>query len=307
MVINNVGKIVVVGATGDLGTRIVKALIDRKAKVTAIVRPGCDATKLQALRNLGVETVEIEINNASKLHDTCLGASCVVSALAGLREVIIDTQKLVLDAAINSGVPRFIPSDYSIDFTKTPAGRNRNLDMRREFHQYLATAPILSTSVFNGAFTSLLTGQAPIILFKIKRILCWGDPDQKMDFTTIDDTAAYTAAVALDPSSPRQLHIAGDSLSPREMAETLSEVTGTKFNIMRVGGLNLLSMIINITRAIAPSTQQLYPAWQGMQYLRDMASGLARVDVLNNDRYPEIKWQSVKAVLTEYFDKSSKE
>jgi hypothetical protein len=42
--------------------------------------------------------------------------------LAGLREVVIDAQKKLLDAAIAAGVPRFIPSDYSLDFTKFSYG-----------------------------------------------------------------------------------------------------------------------------------------------------------------------------------------
>jgi len=41
----------------------------------------------------------------------------VVSALAGLRDVIVETQAALLDAAIKARVPRFIPSDFSIDFT----------------------------------------------------------------------------------------------------------------------------------------------------------------------------------------------
>ena len=45
------------------------------------------------------------------------------------------------------------------------------------------------TSVLNGAFTDMLTGVAPYILFPIKKVLCWGDKNQKMDWTTIDDTA----------------------------------------------------------------------------------------------------------------------
>jgi hypothetical protein len=41
----------------------------------------------------------------------------------------------------------------------------------------------------------------PLILFKWKRILYWGDADQRMDFTTVGDTAAFTASAALDPSN----------------------------------------------------------------------------------------------------------
>ena len=40
-------------------------------------------------------------------------------------------------AAVDAGVPRFIPSDFAIDFTKIPEGGNRNLDLRREFHRRL--------------------------------------------------------------------------------------------------------------------------------------------------------------------------
>ena len=67
----------------------------------------------------------------------CSRASCVVSALQGLRDVIVETQTVLLDAAIKAEVPRFIPSDYSIDFTKFPPGENRNLDLRRDFHNCL--------------------------------------------------------------------------------------------------------------------------------------------------------------------------
>jgi nucleoside-diphosphate-sugar epimerase len=46
-----------------------------------------------------------------------------------------------------------------------------------------------------------------LILFKLKRVLYWGNADQRMDFTTIDDTAAFTASAALDPSTPRFLRL----------------------------------------------------------------------------------------------------
>jgi hypothetical protein len=68
-------------------------------------------------------------------------------------------------------MPRFIPSDYCIDFTKLPPGTNRNLDLRREFHERLDRAPIAATSILNGRFADMLTGQAPIVLFKFKRVL----------------------------------------------------------------------------------------------------------------------------------------
>jgi hypothetical protein len=76
----------------------------------------------------------------------------VVSALQGLRDVIVETQTVLLDAAIRADVPRFIPSDYSIDFTRFPPRENRNLDLRRDFHKRLDETPVSATTIFNGAF-----------------------------------------------------------------------------------------------------------------------------------------------------------
>ena len=132
----------------------------------------------------------------------------------------------------------------------------------------------------------MLTGQMPLILFKRKRVLYWGDADQRMDFTTMDDTAAFTASAALDPSTPRFLRIAGDQLSARELAAVVSEVTGKEFRLFRAGGLGMLGTLIKVARAVAPGENELYPAWQGMQYMRNMFDGRAKLEPLDNDRYP---------------------
>ena len=233
----------------------------------------------------------------------CRGAGCVVSALAGLRPVIVDTQSRLLEAAVAAGVKRFIPSDYSIDFTKYAGGNNRNLDLRREFHLVLDKAPIAATSIFNGAFADMLTGQAPFVLFERKRTLAWGDPDVKMDLTSVQDTAAYTASAALDASTPRALRIAGDQISSRELAALMTELTGTPFKVFRPAGLGVLRLMIKLTRAMMPTTDDLYPPWQGMQYMHDMMSGLARHATLDNARYPMPKWTTARDVLAAHLRK----
>jgi uncharacterized protein YbjT (DUF2867 family) len=254
--------VLVAGATGNLGERIIKALLDNRAEVRAVVRTSTDVEKINNIEKLGVKVFKAGMLNKEEVSRCCVGASCVVSALSGLRDVIIDTQKVLLDAAILAGVPRFIPSDYSLDFTRFSNGENRNLDLRREFHEYLDKSSISATSIFNGAFMDLLTGQMPLILFNQKLVLYWGNADHRMCFTTVADTARFTASVALDVSTPRYLRIAGDQLSPREMKAVVSEVTGKKFRLLRAGGPGILSMIIKIARKVAPGEEELYPAWQ---------------------------------------------
>jgi nucleoside-diphosphate-sugar epimerase len=294
--------ILIAGATGNLGMRIVEALQGKNVEIRAVVRQSSDAEKVKKLENLGVKVFRIDTMNVNEVKNACLGVSCVVSALAGLSDVILDTQKVLLDAAIAAGVPRFIPSDYSLDFTKFSHGENRNLDLRREFHTYLDGKPIAATTIFNGAFMDMLTNEMPMILFKQKKILFWGNQNHKMNFTTIADTAVFTANAALEDETPRYLRIAGEQISPKEMQNLLSEVTGEKYGTFNPGGKGLLGTIIKIARFFSPAKNELYPAWQGMQYMHNMIDERSNQPVLDNNRY-KMPWTKVKNVLENFLKK----
>ncbi len=298
--------IVIAGATGNLGGKITNALLAKGAEVRAIVRLETDPQKIKDLEEKGVKVFKVDTRITSEISKLCIGADCLVSALAGLRETIIDTQRVFLDAAIEAQVPRFIPSDYSNDFTNLKEGQNRNLDFRRAFHNYLETSPIKATTIFNGPFMDLLTTDMPLILFKQKRILCWGNPNQIIEFTTTDNVAEFTAEASMDNNTPRFLRIAGDRLSCNDFVKLLTELTNQKYKIFRPGGIGLLNIIIKLTRLFSPSKNELYPAWQGMQYMRDMMEGRIVFQKYENERYPNIKWTSVKEFLTKKKDGTKK-
>jgi nucleoside-diphosphate-sugar epimerase len=289
--------IVLSGAAGDLGTRIAKALITRGAKVRALVRTDVSEQDKERLTALGLTPAPANVNDVDSVAAVCEGASCVISALNGLRDVIIERQSVLLDGAVKAGVPRFISSDYSADFTKTLPGDNRNFDLRREFMAKADRAPIKVTSILNGAFMDMLGAEMPIIQPGIHRVLHWGSPDQLLDFTTKDDVAAYTAAAALDDTTPRILRIAGDSVSAHDLASTLRNVTGEKYRTLWVGSLGVLGVMIKLAQTAAPQANETFPAWQGMQYMRDMFSGRAKLEPLDNNRYPNLRWTSVRERL----------
>ena len=294
--------IVVAGATGNLGGKIVKALLDKGAEVIAIVRLETSKQKVNTLEQKGVKVFQVNTNNKLEIAKHCSGAHCMVSALAGLRETIIDTQRVFLDAAIEANVPRFIPSDYSSDFTNLKEEQNRNLDLRRAFHSYLEKLPIQATTIFNGPFMDLLTTDMPLIMFKQKRILCWGNPNQIIEFTTTYNVAEFTAEVAIDDNTPRFLRVAGDRLSCNDFVKLLTELTSKNYKLFRPGGISLLNIIIKLTRFFSPSENELYPAWQGMQYMRDMMEGRIIFQKYDNSRYSNIKWTSIKAFLNKFIE-----
>ena len=222
-------KVIIAGGTGNLGLRIISALISRGAEVRALVRATSDEEKVKKIKQAGAEVVEVDMQDIKVVSQACKGAVCVVSALQGLRDVIVDTQAILLDAAVAAGVKRFIPSDFAVDFTRI-ASDNRNFDLRREFHLILHQKPVSATSVYNGAFADILTYNTPMLDLKNKTVGFWGDdPDWKLDFTTMDNTAVFTAAAALDPNAPAKLHIASFQVSPNELAALATEITRTEF------------------------------------------------------------------------------
>ena len=291
--------IVVAGATGKLGQRIAWHLLQRGASVRALVRRGTASPELALLQQTGAEIAAVDYHDPAELRAACAGAVCTVSALSGLADVIVTLQKKLLDATVAAGIPRFLPSDYCIDYTKLPAGSNRNLDLRREFAILLDAAPVQATSILNGMFTDLLTGQAPVILFGLKRIVYWGNEHQPLDFTTMEDTAAFTAAAAMDPATPRYLRIAGDVCTANDLKNKAAQATGRQFRLMRVGGLKALGRMIKITRTLLPKKKEVFPPWQGMQYLHNMFSGLAKLHPLDNSRYSGMHWHTVEDVIGE--------
>jgi putative NADH-flavin reductase len=121
--------VAVAGAAGHLGSLIALDLRKRNMAVKALVCPGTAASRTQILRDAGVVIEEVEFTNIPALTETLIGASTVVSALQGLRDVMLGVQGALLDAAVAAEVQRFIPSDFSLDFTKTAPGSNRNLDL----------------------------------------------------------------------------------------------------------------------------------------------------------------------------------
>lgn len=297
--------VAIAGATGTMGKLIVSELSKRSVPVKALVRPGTDSTRTEALRQMGGVTIaEANLADKATLTRELQGASCIVSTLQGLANVILTAQGNLLDAAVAAKVPRFIPSDFSLDFTKTKLGSNRNLDLRREFHKHLDQSTIAWTSILNGGFMDLLTSEMSLINKKKRTITYVGSADQKLDFTSMADVAAYTAAVAADTKpTPKFLRIAGDVVSANDLAKVVTEVEGTAYKASSMGGLWLLEFLISVMKRLGGSDQTM-PAWQGMQYMANMFSGQGKLEPLDNNRYPEIEWTTVGSFLRRSYSKT---
>ncbi|GAB3747003.1 NmrA family NAD(P)-binding protein [Spirosoma pomorum] len=292
--------IVVFGGTGNLGNRIVRELRQRGANVRAVVRTATDTEKIKALEQMGATVEEVNLDSVEALARASRDASCVVSALAGLGDVIVDLQKKILDGALQAGVSRFIPSDFCTDYTDLVPGENRNFDLRRAFRDYLDRTPIQASSIFNGAFADILQYNTPILNLKEKSIGYWGDKaDWKLDFTTMDDTAAFTAEVALDEEAPRDLQIASFQVSPTMLWQDVKAATGQEFRLHQLSSLDDFAQFIKNQRAAYPAGEnELYARWQQGQYMYSMFT--TQHSHLANERYKDLTWTTSLEFITSF-------
>lgn len=295
--------VAVAGATGGLGQLVAMELVKRGMPVKAIVRPNTDPLCTEKLRNSGVTIAPVGLDAIPALTGELSGAICVVSTLQGLGDVIHTAQGKLLEASMAAKVPRFIPSDFSLDFTKTKIGSNRNLDLRREFHNELKKSGIAWTSILNGGFMDLLVGNSPMVNHKTHKVAYIGSTTQPLDFTTMVDTAAYTAEVAIDPNpTPNFLRIASHTVNVKDIAQAQSNVEGVTYNQSWMGTVGSTELMIRVMRLFG-GENDVFPAWQGMQYMVNMFSGAGKLDPLDNNRYPDLTWTKVEDFFREHKNK----
>lgn len=295
--------IILAGASGNLGKLIARELAKKPITVKALLRPSSSFSSqdnlITSLKDQGIEPVFVDFSNHDSLTNACRNAQCVVSALSGMRSVIVDTQLNLLNAAVAANVKRFIPSDFSMEYLTLSPSSNRNLNWRREFNELLnQQSAIQKTSILCGPFMDVLTDLAPILFPKLGVVVYWGnDPHVALDFTTMQNVAEFTALVASDETDrvPRTLRISGSQTTPSEIAKLAGSKTGS-LRVVNAGSLQTLEKITSVMRRVGSQTA-LYPAWIGMQYFHGMFSGLGKLHDLDNDRYPEIKWTTVKEIL----------
>ena len=266
--------VLVAGSTGMLGSKIVSALLDKSnLDVRAMVRSLDDSNtenrqKIDAMKAKGATIVSGDVMQPETLLPACAGVDVVVSAI-GNNEVTVPGQKNLIDAAKHSGVKRFIPSDYSVDYRKLDYGDNDNLDKRKEVFEYLQHSCLEYTLVLNGAFMDTIT-YMPLFDLEHQVFQYWGDGQMPLDFTTTDDTAKYVAEAVSDPGlANTALEVAGDTLTPKQLKANYEEATGTKLTEKSLGSIAEMQAWIATKKASASSLEE----YVYHQYIYAMVSG----------------------------------
>ena len=233
--------ILVVGASGDLGGRIVRRLRDDGHEVRCLVRPDTDAA---SLRLLGVEVVGGDLTDPTSLSAACEGAETVVASataiarvLAGVKHPSIHQADEVgmaslVAAAEAAAVRRFVYVSYAgaDSALGTPLERAKTATEKR-----LARSPMRRVVVRPDAFQEIHL--APIGRFDIRagKVAVFGKGNTKRRWVATQDVAALVAAVVVEDDPPDIVTFGGPEAISRNEAIAIAEhATGKKVKVQRM-------------------------------------------------------------------------
>ena len=228
--------ILVAGATGMLGSEIVRQLRAQNKEVRALVRKTSDPAKVARLKELGATTVEGDLTDAASLAPACTGIETVITTVTTtLSQTPGDTipsvdhagQLNLVDAAVNAGISHYVYTSYSInpDSPLTTAKRTverRVMDsgmsytiLRPTYFMEIWLSPIVGFDYLNGKAT------------------LYGDGKNPISWISLVDVAHF-AAMAVDSPVARNtiLELGGpDKLTPNEVVRIFEERGGQPITV----------------------------------------------------------------------------
>ncbi|KAJ4286485.1 hypothetical protein N0V90_013185 [Kalmusia sp. IMI 367209] len=188
-----VQKVALLGK-GFLGTAILEQLTKAGFTVTVITR------SRSSLKNLpsGVQVAEVDYASLPSLVSAFEGQDAVVAALSA---GAVSNQKLMIDAAIQAGVRRFVPSDYGA-MTTDPAAQALPVhalmvDIQNYLKGKAEKGEIEWTLFSTGPFLDLIMGNMPFVFDVANKEITWYDDGEVKFSTTSNATIGKAIAAAL--------------------------------------------------------------------------------------------------------------
>jgi uncharacterized protein YbjT (DUF2867 family) len=228
------GKILLIGVTGETGLRAVQGFLEQSASNLRVMTRRLDLTRpaLSKLKQAGIELVEADLDQPDSLHTAFEGVRAVYchalasdEAQADPREV--DRAKRVAKVAAQVQVQHFV---YN-----SSGGADRNTGIQRIEQKYQVEqifkeaglpTTMLRACLFMEEFWKSFT--RPQILKG--RFLFSIQPDKSLHLLSVKDMGKVVVQVMQSPEEyiGTEIELAGDVLTPKEMAAEFSQVQGQK-------------------------------------------------------------------------------
>jgi len=228
--------ILVVGATGQLGSRITSGLLARSRDVRVLSRP---ASAYQTAQQLGAEVVLGDLKDRPSLDAACAGVDTVITTANSIRRGGEDTVSSVdasgtrslIEAAKAAGVRRFVYTsvlgavpDSPVPFLAAKAANEAHLRESGMAWTVLAPNAFMESWPARVVGAPALAG-APVVIV--------GEGRRRHTFVAEDDVAAFAVAAVDSPQAINQRVAIGgpEALSWRDVVALYERVVGRPLEV----------------------------------------------------------------------------
>jgi hypothetical protein len=192
----------IAGLTGKFAQCVVKEL---HASHSVTIKGFCrNPQKLSplAIEKYKIEVVQGEYDDEQAVQKFVQGTDIVICCYFGDTDVMTRGQKLLIDACVNEGVSRYLPSDFAVDYTKIPAGELLPKESAKIVKGYLVEKKLAGVHVLVGGLMETFWSEFfQIFDSDTQTLTYWGTGNEKWDLTTYETAAAYVAALAIDKNA----------------------------------------------------------------------------------------------------------
>ncbi|KAL0939661.1 NmrA-like family protein [Colletotrichum truncatum] len=224
-----------------------------------------------------------------KIQEFVKGCDVVICAYLGDDKLMVDGQKQLIDACEVEGVPRYIASDWALDYTKLEFGELFPKDPMKHVKAYLDTQKsVKGVHILIGGFMDpIFSPFFQVFDPATNTFRYWGEGTEPWEGTSYENAAEYTAAVATDPSAIGIQKFLGDRKTIKEIAASFKEVYGIEPKLERLGSLDELKTRMHSLRQENPADIFKY---MSLFFLYYWINGQTFVGPdVQNDKYPEVK------------------
>lgn len=268
--------ILLVGATGDLGGRILRALLARGKTVRVLVRPGSEVAGLPKER---VEIVRGDMLDPRSLVPAMTGVSAVVSSAIGysrrratdsLRTDYEGNRNLV-DAAKNALVPRFV---FLSILACDQASGVPHFWAKKVTEDYLETKEVPFVALRPGAFLGAPSGRYGKWMkenLERGRVMGMTPAGVRMTYIAPDEVARALAMAVDEPRALGQrIDLGSDRpLSGPELAELVGSLLGRPMRMRPMGGMGFMGRIAGAFNPMIRDMMAMTRFFQTGKYVAD--------------------------------------
>jgi NAD(P)H dehydrogenase (quinone) len=223
-------KIVVSGASGQLGELVVRELLARGVPAQDLILVSRTPEKLDEFRKLGASTRFGDFAKPESLPAAYTGGTKLllisIGFGAGPRP---EAHKQAIDAAVAAGIQRIVYTSYVALSQGDHSGLASDHFQTEEF---IRKSGLAWTMLRNSIYSNGLVQQAARMLADGKAAV--SDSDPRIGYVTREDCAAAAAAALLGKGHDNRIYdITGPALiGPREVAEAASAVAGKPIQLV---------------------------------------------------------------------------